>query len=205
MYLPIVKGLRFGHPLAVENDDDELPDLEFGPVIHKIKAQELRAQFNEAIDTGGIPLYVGDLDHGRFLPNQDTSAYVAPVTVLEPPRAWSLHHSEPFGPIDSIVLVDTEAEFIAAMNVSNGNLVSSVATDDAEFAKRVRDEVSAFKFGVNRPRSRGDREEVFGGLGASWKGAFVGGDLLVDAVTEGDRPIFGNFRGASRFPEGIDL
>ena len=205
MYLPIVKGLRFGHPLAVENDDDELPDLEFGPVIHKIKAQELRAQFNEAIDTGGIPLYVGDLDHGRFLPNQDTSAYVAPVTVLEPPRAWSLHHSEPFGPIDSIVLVDTEAEFIAAMNVSNGNLVSSVATDDAEFAKRVRDEVSAFKFGVNRPRSRGDREEVFGGLGASWKGAFVGGDLLVDAVTDGDRPIFGNFRGASRFPEGIDL
>ncbi|MEI6081722.1 MAG: aldehyde dehydrogenase family protein [Verrucomicrobiota bacterium] len=205
MYMPIVKGLRFGHPLAVENDHDELPDLEFGPVIHKTKADQLRAQFNEAINTGGIPLYNGNLDHGRFIPGQDTSAYVAPAAVLEPPRAWSLHHSEPFGPIDSIVLVDTEAEFIAAMNVSNGNLVSSVATDDMVFAKRVREEVSAFKFGVNVPRSRGDRDEVFGGLGASWRGAFVGGDLLVDAITDGERPIYGNFKGASRFPEGLDL
>jgi len=51
MYMPIVKGLRFGHPLAVENDNDELPDLEFGPVIHKTKADQLRAQFNEAINT----------------------------------------------------------------------------------------------------------------------------------------------------------
>lgn len=205
MYLPIVQGLRFGHPLAVEDDGDELPDLEFGPVIHKTKANELRSQFNEAIDTGGVPLYEGDLAHGKFLTGQDTSAYVAPAAVLEPPRAWSLHHSEPFGPIDSIVLVDTEAEFIAAMNVSNGNLVSSVATDDLEFARRVREEISAFKFGINKPRSRGDREEVFGGLGASWKGAFVGGDLLVDAVTDGDRQIFGNFKGGSRFPEGLDL
>ena len=205
MYMPILNGLRFGHPLAVESDDEELPDLEFGPVIHKTKADELRAQYNEAINTGGIPIYDGDLAHGRFLPGQDISAYVAPATVLEPPRAWSLHHSEPFGPIDSIVLVDTEAEFLAAMNVSNGNLVSSVATDDMDFAQQVREEISAFKFGINKPRSRGDREEVFGGLGASWRGAFVGGDLLVDAVTEGERPIFGNFKGASRYPEGLDL
>jgi acyl-CoA reductase-like NAD-dependent aldehyde dehydrogenase len=205
MYIPIVKGLRFGHPLAVENDTDELPDLEFGPVIHKTKANELRSQYAEAINTGGIPIYQGDLDHGKFITGQDISAYVAPATVLEPPRAWSLHHSEPFGPIDSIVLVDTEAEFIAAMNVSNGNLVSSVATDDMVFAKRVREEIAAFKFGVNKPRSRGDRDEVFGGLGASWRGAFVGGDLLVDAVTDGDRQIFGNFKGGSRYPEGLEL
>jgi acyl-CoA reductase-like NAD-dependent aldehyde dehydrogenase len=205
MYLPILRGLRFGHPLAVENDDDPLPEIEFGPVIHETKARELKSQFAEAINTGGIPLYQGDLSHGRFITGQNTAAFVAPATVLEPPRAWSLHHSEPFGPIDSVVLVDTEAEFIAAMNVSNGNLVSSVATDDAAFAKRVREEVAAFKFGVNKPRSRGDRDEVFGGLGASWRGAFVGGDLLVDAVTEGDRPIYGNFKGASRYPEGLDL
>ena len=47
------------------------------------------------------------------------------------------------------------------------------------------EELQAFKVGINKPRSRGDREEVFGGLGASWKGAFVGGDLLVQAVTYG--------------------
>ena len=43
----------------------------------------------------------------------------------------------------------------------------------------------AFKVGHGKPRSRGDRDELFGGFGASWRGAFVGGELLVRAVTEG--------------------
>lgn len=205
MYLPVLNSLRFGHPLAVAFDNDDLPELEFGPVIHASKAQELRAQFAEAVAGGGIPLYQGELAQGRFLDGADISAYAAPAAVLNPPSAWSLHHCEPFGPLDSVVLVDTEAEFIAAMNVSNGNLVSSVATDDTKFAARVREEVAAFKFGVNKPRSRGDRDEVFGGTGASWRGAFVGGDLLVDAVTDGDRPLYGNFKSGSRIPEGTDL
>ncbi|MEV8411893.1 aldehyde dehydrogenase, partial [Streptomyces niveus] len=45
------------------------------------------------------------------------------------------------------------------------------------------------------PRSRGDRDELFGGFGHSWRGAFVGGELLVKAVTTGppgERPP-GNF------------
>jgi acyl-CoA reductase-like NAD-dependent aldehyde dehydrogenase len=124
--------------------------------------------------------------------------------VLEPRTSWSLHHSEPFGPLDSIVLVDSEAELLAAMNVSNGSLVASIATDDADVAARVSEELQAFKVGVNKPRSRGDREEVFGGKGASWKGAFVGGDLLVTAVTMGPEGtgerLFGNFPDYSLYP-----
>ena len=56
--------------------------------------------------------------------------------------------------------------------------------------------------GVNRPRSRGDRQEVFGGKGASWRGAFVGGALLVHAVTEGpaDERLYGNFPSHARYP-----
>jgi alanine racemase len=45
---------------------------------------------------------------------------------------------------------------------------------------------------------------VFGGIGESWKGCFVGGDLLVHAVTIGpegaaERP-FGNFPGYTLLP-----
>jgi acyl-CoA reductase-like NAD-dependent aldehyde dehydrogenase len=98
-------------------------------------------------------------------------------------------------------VVDTEAEFLSAMNASNGSLVASVATDDMNFAERVADEIQSFKVGINKPRSRGDREEVFGGRGGSWKGAFVGGDLLVDSVTNGDRPLYGNFPDGSRYPK----
>src|SRR6476469_6909259 len=68
-YLPVVEGLRFGHPLAVEGAGDELPE-----------------HWASAVGRGGgIPLYRGTLEQGRFLDGQDTSAYVAPGCVLEPP------------------------------------------------------------------------------------------------------------------------
>ena len=159
--------------------------------------------YAEAVRGGAIPLYRGDLSDGRFLEGQDTAAYVAPACVLSPPSNWSLHHAEPFGPLDSVVIVDTESELLAAMNASNGSLVASVASDDLDFAARIAEELQAFKVGINKPRSRGDREEVFGGRGASWKGAFVGGDLLVQAVTEGPpgEQLYGNFPTYSLYPE----
>ncbi|MGA5702179.1 aldehyde dehydrogenase family protein [Peterkaempfera bronchialis] len=203
-YLAVVQNIRFGHPLAVADPGDPLPELDFGPVIHSAKAQELAAQFDEAVQGRGVPLHRGSTADGAFLPGQDTSAYAAPACVLEPPANWSLHHAEPFGPLDSIVLVDTESELLAAMNAGNGSLVASLATDDTAFAARIAPDILAFKIGVNKPRSRGDRAEVFGGLGASWKGAFVGGDLLVQAVTHGpegaDEKLYGNFPGYSLYP-----
>jgi len=208
-YLPVISDVRFGHPLGVESDHDALPDLDFGPVIHATKAADLVERLVEGVNGGGIPLYRGSRDRdGLFLDSQGSeasrAAYVAPSCVLAPASSWSLHHSEPFGPLDSVVVVDTESELIAAMNASNGALVASVATDDLGFAARVTEELQAFKVGVNRPRSRGDREEVFGGKGASWKGAFVGGDLLVAAVTVGargdDERLYGNFPSYSLYP-----
>jgi acyl-CoA reductase-like NAD-dependent aldehyde dehydrogenase len=203
-YLPVVKAIKFGHPLAVEDPGDPLPDLDFGPVIHATKAAELTSQFDEAVSGGGIPLYRGSVGDGKFLDVQDTSAYIAPSCILQPPASWTLHHAEPFGPLDSVVVVDTQAELLAAMNASNGSLVASIATDDPDTASRIAEELQAFKVGINKPRSRGDRQEVFGGLGASWKGAFVGGDLLVQAVTYGaegpDEQLFGIFPSYTRLP-----
>ncbi|WP_046468569.1 aldehyde dehydrogenase family protein [Allosalinactinospora lopnorensis] len=202
-YLPVVREISFGHPLAVESADDPLPKLDFGPLINDAKAKELRNAVDDAIARGGVPLYQGDVAEGRFIPEQQTSAYFAPVAILEPPAPSPLHHAEPFGPVDSIVLVDTEAELLAAMNASNGALVASLACDDQTMATRLASEVQAFKVGINRPRSRGDRDEFFGGKGASWHGAFVGGELLVHAVTQGPagERLYGNFPSYSLYPQ----
>jgi acyl-CoA reductase-like NAD-dependent aldehyde dehydrogenase len=205
-YLPVVQGLRFGHPLAVPVDGPQdasaLPVLEFGPLISATKATELHDKVHSALVHGAVPLHRGRLSDGRFLDGQDTSAYVAPTTLLAPPGASRLMHEEPFGPVDTIVVVDTEAELLAQMNASNGALVASIACDDEATAARLADQVQAFKVGINKPRSRGDRSEPFGGRGASWRGAFVGGELLVHAVTVGvsDGALFGNFPGAHRYP-----
>ncbi|MGP3982312.1 aldehyde dehydrogenase family protein [Streptomyces sp. KR80] len=194
-YLPAVRSVRLGHPLAVASPDDPLPELDFGPLINAAKAKELGDQVAEAIDRGAVPLHRGSLADARLLPGQDTSAYLPPVTLLGPPPSSPLHHAEPFGPVDTIVLVDTEAELLAAMNASNGALVATLSCDSEQTARRLASEVRAFKVGLGKPRSRGDRDELFGGFGASWRGAFVGGELLVRAVTQGpagERPP-GNF------------
>ncbi|MFB7275115.1 aldehyde dehydrogenase family protein [Streptomyces sp. NPDC056244] len=194
-YLPAVRSIRLGHPLAVEQPGDPLPELDFGPLINAAKAKELADHVAEAISRGAVPLHEGSLDDGLFLPGQDTSAYLPPVTLLNPPPSSPLHHAEPFGPVDTIVLVDTEAELLAAMNASNGALVATLSTDDPETFARLSPQIRAFKVGHSKPRSRGDREELFGGFGHSWRGAFVGGELLVRAVTDGptgERPP-GNF------------
>ena len=205
MYLPVVASLRFGHPLAVERDDDELPSLDFGPVISPAKAAELRANVDDALHRGAVPLYRGKVADGRFIEGQDISAYVAPVALLAPSGASPLMHAEPFGPVDTIVVVDSEAELLAQMNASNGALVASIACDDEEKARHMAREVQAFKVGINKPRSRGDREEAFGGRGASWLGCFVGGELLVQAVTQGpeNELLYGNFPEHSRYPAAI--
>ncbi|MES4907533.1 MULTISPECIES: aldehyde dehydrogenase family protein [unclassified Streptomyces] len=188
VYLPAVRAIRLGHPLAVEHPADPLPELDFGPLINAAKAKELGDQVAEAIDRGAVPLHRGDLADGHFLPDQDRSAYLAPVTLLNPPPSSPLHHAEPFGPVDTLVLVDTEAELLAAMNASNGALVATLSCDDPATYQRLAPQIRAFKTGHGTPRSRGDRDELFGGFGASWRGAFVGGDLLVHAVTEGPAP-----------------
>jgi acyl-CoA reductase-like NAD-dependent aldehyde dehydrogenase len=202
MYLDVAKSLRFGHPLAVADPGDDPPDLDFGPVINEAKARELKYEIDFAVTHGAIPIYRGSLEDGWFLPDQDTSAYVPPTAILNPPGASSLSHAEPFGPIDSIVVVDSRAELLAAMNASNGCLVASIASDDEQFAEGVAAEVQAFKVGINKPRSRGDKAEPFGGRGHSWKGAFVGGEYLVHAVTDGppEERLYGNFPDYQRYP-----
>src|SRR5215472_13676530 len=74
MYLPVIRSLRFGHPLAVESPDDPYPELDYGPVIHASKASDLVLQFDEAVRGHGIPLHRGSVSDGAFVDGQDTSA-----------------------------------------------------------------------------------------------------------------------------------
>jgi acyl-CoA reductase-like NAD-dependent aldehyde dehydrogenase len=203
MYLPVLRRIRVGNPVAVAAPGDALPELDFGPLINAAQVQSLRELTDGATAAGALPLFAAELPDGRFIDGQDRSAYQMPMALLAPPRSCALYHREPFGPVDTIVVVDRPEELVAEMNVSNGSLVGSLACDDTELGNELLGQVRAFKTGLNRVRSRGDRDEIFGGIGESWKGAFVGGRYLVDAVTrgpEGER-LFGNFPEYTRQPE----
>jgi acyl-CoA reductase-like NAD-dependent aldehyde dehydrogenase len=202
-YLSVVKGLTIGNPTLVDSPDQEYANLSFGPVINKNQVEELNKLYNNALQTGATPLYEGILDDSLFLPNQDRSSYFAPRALVNLTKQSELYFKEPFGPIDSIVLVDRIEELVGEMNISNGALVAAIASDDEAVAKKIGREVRAFKIGINKLRSRGDKAEPFGGLGESWKGAFVGGGLLVEAVTNGAKPIKGNFGETILLPENV--
>src|SRR5919109_4590511 len=148
MYLEVVRSLTFGHPLAVVDPEDEPPDLDFGPLINAAKVTELEQEIDLAIQMAATPLYRSSLKEGWFLPGQDTSAYLPPVALLEPPGASALGHAEPFGPVDTVVLVDSAAELVAEMNASNGCLVASIACDNEQLARQFAAEVHAFKVGI---------------------------------------------------------
>jgi acyl-CoA reductase-like NAD-dependent aldehyde dehydrogenase len=199
-YGDVVGNVTVGNPLAVREAGEPLPDLDFGPLIDAPSAQALMTKYSDALAGGAATIFAGSLDDANFVPGQDRSAYLAPRALLGVPRGAALHSSEPFGPVDSVVLVDTEEELVAEMNVSRGSLVATISSDDERAAARIAPRLMAFKVGVNELRSRGDRDEPFGGLGDSWSGAFVGGSLLVDAVTDGQATPVGNYAAVAEPP-----
>lgn len=149
-YIPVLKGLKYGNPTLVDNPNDPLPNLDFGPLINAKKVEELRIMQSEAISLGAIGLYESDIDESLYLPNQDTSAYFGPSSILNVPRNARLHHNEPFGPLDTIVLVDRIEELVSEMNISNGSLVSSLACDDDRVAKEIAGDLRSYKVGLDR-------------------------------------------------------
>ncbi|MFT5864115.1 MAG: acyl-CoA reductase-like NAD-dependent aldehyde dehydrogenase [Flavobacteriales bacterium] len=203
IYLPVLKSLTYGHPLLVEEGTSELPKYDFGPLINSKKVSDLNVIFNDAISKGAAAIYQGTLNEDLFLPHQDISAYYPPTSLLNLPKNAMLYHSEPFGPLDSIVLVDSQEELISEMNVSNGSLVTSIACDDPKEAKNIAQQLRGYKVGINTLKSRGDNEATFGGIGESWKGCFVGGEHLVKAVTIGEpnEKLAGNFPEYTLLPE----
>jgi acyl-CoA reductase-like NAD-dependent aldehyde dehydrogenase len=204
-YLNTVKTLQVGHPLLVNEGETEAPKLDFGPVINSRKVEELRGHIADATSKGAVKLYKAEFNSDNFLPGQDISAYIAPSALLGVPKNTHLYYNEPFGPIDTFIVVDRVEELVNEMNISNGNLVSSIATDSLDIAKQIAPELRAFKVGINKIRSRGDKEEVFGGLGQSWKGCYVGGKYLVEALTnsQSGKRLFGNFQDYTLLPEVI--
>jgi len=202
-HLSVLRSLRIGNPTLVDHVDDNLPNLDFGPVIKAKQVQDLDNLYANALQRGATPLFEGELNDELFLPNQNRNAYAVPRSLVDLPKSAELYFREPFGPIDSIVLVNRIEELVGEMNISNGALVAALASDDEKLVKHTAKEIRAFKVGINTMRSRGDKQEVFGGMGESWKGCFVGGNLLIEAVTNSDNgePLKGNFDDFTILPE----
>jgi len=78
MYLPVLRSLRFGNPMLVESPGDELPKLDFGPLINSKKVEALRVLYTEALAKGAISLFEGSvLAQQRLSPARHFGIYRA--------------------------------------------------------------------------------------------------------------------------------
>ena len=189
-YIEAVVDLRVGHPFLGT-------PVDFGPLISAAKVTELGARVAEATASGATTVFEKAFPDGAFLPRQDRSAYMMPRLVVGAKPETSLYQREPFGPVDLLVPVSSTEAMLDAANASGGALVASVASDSPARVREVAARLQAYKVGVNGMKSRGDRDEPFGGLGGSWLGAYVGGKNLVYAFTDGPQPVEGNYPAAA--------
>ena len=95
-YLPAVRSLRTGHPLAVEHPSDPLPTLDFGPLINAAKAKELADQVAEASTAARSPCTGGRCRRAASFPARTrarTSTRSRSSTRPRPPRSTTRNPS----------------------------------------------------------------------------------------------------------------
>ena len=94
-----------------------MPAQRFGPLVNDRRAKELLDAVAETIGLGGVELYRGLMGDGRFIPEQDTSASSVPESI----RLG--------GPVDMIVLVDTQEALLAETPGSSAESLVHAVTD----------------------------------------------------------------------------
>ena len=183
---------------------DPAPRSRLRPVISAGKAAELASSSTRRSPAGPSRSTAASSPTAASSTARTPSAYVAPACCS--PRRHQLVAAprRAVRPARHRRRVDTENELLAAMNAVQRRSRRQPGQRRRGLRRRTPpSNCRRSRSAINKPRTRGDREEPFGGRGASWKGAFVGGDLLVQAVTYGRRRgerLFGNFPDYSQFP-----
>ncbi|MGD1977518.1 MAG: aldehyde dehydrogenase family protein, partial [Gammaproteobacteria bacterium] len=133
----IVSDYKLGNPLD--------PETTLGPMAHKRFADEVRAQRDEAIAAGAVPL----VDPGLF-PEDDGGTYLAPQILTNVNHGMRVMRDESFGPIVGVMRVDNDDEAVDLMNDSEFGLTASLWTSDAKRAASIGARIETGTVFMNR-------------------------------------------------------
>lgn len=130
-----------------------------GPVVSAAARDDIRNRVEAALTEGAEVVARSPLDESQ----QKAGAFVEPL-LLTVDRENSVWRDEVFGPVLSMIVVDTLAEAIEAVNDSSYGLSSAVFTRSLDHAFRFVDEVETGQVSVNLPTSGWDVHQPFGGF-----------------------------------------
>ncbi|WP_179404497.1 aldehyde dehydrogenase family protein [Burkholderia guangdongensis] len=139
-----------------------------GPLISDAQRQRVQAMLQQGIDTGATVAFSGHVAEGA-----GEGFFMAPIVVAEPAADNVLWTDEVFGPVACVKSFRTDDEAIALANDTRYGLVATVATRDAEAAKRYRAQLRAGLVWINTPQLIFP-QVCWGGFGLSGIGRELG-------------------------------
>lgn len=116
--------------------DPRLKEVRMGSLVSLDQVQEVRERVQELSKTASI--VYGDLDKIDVIgADAKKGAFLAPIVLREdnPFKNLSVHETEAFGPVSTIMPYKNLGEAITLAQMGKGSLVSSIATNDNKIAK----------------------------------------------------------------------
>jgi succinate-semialdehyde dehydrogenase/glutarate-semialdehyde dehydrogenase len=139
-------------------DDDTM----IGPVVSESALKELQKQIKESVDKGAEIITGGERVG-------DKGFYLQPTILSNVTPEVPSYHEEIFGPVASIIKVDSDEEAIKVANDTRFGLGASLYTQDIEKAKRLIPQIEAGCVFVNQ-LVKSDPRLPFGGIKKSGVG-----------------------------------
>jgi malonate-semialdehyde dehydrogenase (acetylating)/methylmalonate-semialdehyde dehydrogenase len=123
-----------------------IPGKNLGPVINKESQERIERYITEAEQQGAKILVDG---RGAKVKGKEQGTYIGPTVIDHVRPGMSVATEEIFGPVISIMRVDTLDEALAIENASPYGNAASVFTQNGGYARYVIDRASAGMIGVN--------------------------------------------------------
>ncbi len=146
----------------------------YGPLINRAAVDKVLAHVRQALAAGAELVTGGDVASGLT---------VRPTVLLNPPRDGAVWREESFGPVASIVVVDSLEEAIAVANDSEYGLSAAVLTHNIQWGFRAARGIRAGSVHIGMHAFQSNALAPIGGHGMSGLGR-SGGKYSTEEFTE---------------------
>lgn len=158
-------------------DDARKAGTHMGPVVDPSQLEQDERYLGVAREQGG------DVVGGERLERATDGHYLAPALVLGTSNADTINREEVFGPVASVVRVDSYEEALAVANDTEFGLTSGIVTTSLARATDFRRRSTAGMVMVNLPTAGVDFHVPFGGRRGSSYGPREQGEYARDFFT----------------------
>jgi len=157
------------------------PDVDMGPLVNtgRVKAvqeyAEIGKQEGAKLVLGGSPLTGGDYREG---------AYYEPTIFTDVAPSMRIAREEVFGPLLSIVPIDSYEEAIKVANSTEYGLSTAIFTESSRLSFRAMRDIESGLVYINAPTTGAEIHMPFGGMKASGNGHRELGKKAVEEFSE---------------------